>query len=114
MTQLLAVGLVGEVFSHVTVIVQDKGWYNQVLSNKEGKHSIKTVNKSLEDRSHPGYTSSEAATSSKTHLWLTPSPGGKGRSSCTNSGGNGQAARNPRQIFLMHRTVLPLGFIQYS
>lgn len=43
MTQLLAAGLVGEVFSHVTLIVRDKAWCSQVLSKKESKHSIKTL-----------------------------------------------------------------------
>lgn len=43
MTWLLASGLVGKVFSHVLVIVQDKAWGSWVLSNEESKHSIRTL-----------------------------------------------------------------------
>lgn len=41
MTLLLAAGLVGEVFSHVIVLVRDEAWRSQVLGNKEANTTLR-------------------------------------------------------------------------
>ena len=41
MTLLLAAGLVGEVFSHVIVLVRDEAWRSRVLGNKEASTTLR-------------------------------------------------------------------------
>ena len=98
MTLLLAPGLVGKVFSHVIVIVQDIAWCSQVLGNKEANTALRLCQQ--------GFGRQESSKKYKfwcRHLlwnppWAHLSPRGKERSSCVNYGKNCRATGDPSRF----------------